>query len=101
MFNIVKMPLALIIVADLWFLPFEALSGDLKSLTLESDDIQCVSCALTIKRQIGKIQGVAAVEVSARTKRIHVKYDGTTLSDKEIMRKLTALGYRAKAVLSP
>ncbi len=43
--------------------------------TFSVPNISCNHCVMTIKREIGALQGVSAVDASAETKRVTVSYD--------------------------
>lgn len=75
---------------------FVAFSGELKSLDLQSKDIACPACALSIKRAINAMEGVKQVKVSAGTKKIHVEYDSGNVTENQIIQKITGLGFKVK-----
>ena len=90
--------LSVIIVTAVAIFPFKALSGDFKSLNLQSNDIECVSCALNIKNNVSKITGVKKVEVSASAKKIHLEYDGDMVSENQIMQRIKSLGFKIEKI---
>ena len=44
------------------------------SIRLYADDISCQHCAMTIKRELGALAGIANVQVDVATKAIDLEY---------------------------
>jgi Cu+-exporting ATPase len=76
----------------------ELLTGNVKSLDLQSKDISCASCALTVKRSVSKMDGVMKADVSAGTKMIHVEYDDSKLTDSQIKKKINSVGFKVERI---
>jgi copper chaperone CopZ len=74
----------------------ETLSGEVKSLDLQSKEISCASCALTIKNTVSKMPGVMKVDVSAGTKTIHVEYDDSRVTVGQIIHKINSAGFKVE-----
>jgi len=47
----------------------------MEKITLSIPTISCEHCVMTIKRELGEIQGIKEVEGDATTKKITVKWD--------------------------
>ena len=47
----------------------------MKKITLSIPTISCEHCVMTIKRELGEIQGIKEVEGDATTKKITVQWD--------------------------
>lgn len=56
-------------------------------------DFSCPSCANNVERAIGKLDGVAAVEVHFTTGRVKVEYDGSQIGTSEIEAIIEKQGY--------
>lgn len=65
----------------------------LEKMTLTVPDISCGHCEQTIREEIGKMGGVAAVTPSALTKLVVLEYDPAKVSLDTIKEKLAAVGY--------
>lgn len=74
----------------------EAVPGEVKSLDLQSKDISCASCALTVKKAVSKMPGVIKVDASASMKKIHVEYDDSKVTDSNIIQKINSLGFNVE-----
>ncbi len=65
-----------------------------KHIQLVAPDISCHHCAMTIKRELGSVEGITSVSVDVPTKTIDLEYtDDKALSEaKEV---LNDIGYPA------
>jgi copper chaperone len=57
-----------------------------KQVTLHAEDISCPHCAMTIKRELGALEGITRVDVDVPTKTIVLEY-----ADDDVLAKATAL----------
>jgi copper chaperone CopZ len=73
-----------------------AFSGELRTLELYSKNIACSSCALHIKKIVGRMEGVKEIKVSSVNRKIHVQYDSSMISEDLIIRKINDLGFEVK-----
>jgi len=89
----IKLFVLMMSIAGVTMLASESLSNKVKFLDLESRDIRCGSCALTIKRAVNKVDGVKRVDVSTSTKGIHVEYDEDRVTENQIMEKIIDAGF--------
>jgi copper chaperone len=62
------------------------------SKTFEVPNISCHHCAMTIKRELGALDGVRDVEVDVDTKRVTVEWDDT-ITWEAIADLLTEINY--------
>lgn len=74
----------------------EVFPREVKSLDLQSKDISCASCALTVKKAVSKMTGVIKVDVSASTKKTQVEYDDNKVKDTTIIEKINSLGFKVE-----
>jgi copper chaperone len=58
-----------------------------------SEEISCEGCANAIKRALGRMDGVKAVEVSVPDKDIQVVYDDAALTSHQVLERLSRAGY--------
>jgi copper chaperone len=63
------------------------------TLTLRAPAIACEGCAQAIKRTLGSMPGVDAVEVEVSSKEISVQYDGSQVDETAIRERLHRAGY--------
>jgi copper chaperone CopZ len=66
--------------------------GAMRERTVLAPDISCGHCAMTIKREIGRLPGVASVEVNVEARQVTVHWDEST-PWADIADKLTEIGY--------
>ncbi len=63
-----------------------------KRIVLQSPDISCKHCAMTIKRELAPVEGVMSVEVDVPTKTVNLEYaDDAALARAKAM--LQEIGY--------
>jgi copper chaperone len=62
--------------------------------TVYIPSISCGHCVMTIKREVGKLEGVEAVEGDEKTKKVTVKWRNPTTWEK-ISATLKEAGYQA------
>jgi copper chaperone CopZ len=55
--------------------------------------IHCDACAGAIKRSLGKLPGVQAVDVDVDGKRVSVQYDNAQLSETALRERLALAGF--------
>lgn len=65
----------------------------LERVTLTAPDISCGHCELTIREEVGALDGVASVEPSANTKRVTVAFDPARVSLAQIESTMDDAGY--------
>jgi copper chaperone CopZ len=65
--------------------------------TGHSSEIECDGCANSIRRTLGKIDGVSEVEVEVAEKRIQVQYDPAKTNEASIKERLSLAGFPADA----
>lgn len=64
--------------------------------TLTAPDISCGHCELTIKEEVGALDGVASVEPSANTQLVTVTFDPARVSLAQIEAAMDEAGYPVK-----
>ena len=58
--------------------------------------IQCEGCANAIKRSLGKLQGVQAVNVDVDGKRVSVQYESAEIDEAALRDRLALAGFPAE-----
>ena len=58
----------------------------------EVPNISCPHCAMTIKRELGELEGVASVDADVETKTVEVKWEAPATWD-SIRELLTEINY--------
>lgn len=61
---------------------------DIKGMT-------CTACALTIERQLGKIDGVESVSVNYATEQMQIRFDDSVVTNEDIHTAVDKVGYEA------
>lgn len=64
-----------------------------KSFTIEG--MSCASCAQTIEKATKKLPGVQESSVNLATEKMHIQYDESSLTDKDIQEVVRQSGYKA------
>ncbi len=64
-----------------------------KTVTLSVPDMNCTACPITIKKVLSKIDGVSAIEVSARAREAVVTFDDTKTNVKALTTATANVGY--------
>jgi copper chaperone CopZ len=64
------------------------------TLTLPVDGMTCSGCENAVKRALGAMPGVSAVEASHHDHRVVVTFDPAALGAGDLERKIDQLGYR-------
>lgn len=65
----------------------------MEKIVVVAPDVSCQHCAMTIKRALGRVRGVQAVEVDVPTKKVSVDYDPAQVNSEAIEQVLTEEGY--------
>ncbi len=63
------------------------------TVTYHTPAIHCDGCANSIKRSLGKLNGVEETTVDVATKSVTVSYDETMTKDADIRTRLEAAGF--------
>ncbi len=61
--------------------------------TLKVPTIHCEGCVNSIKRSLGRLQGIQTVQVDLGRKQVSVEYDAEKLDTKAIKERVEAAGY--------
>ncbi|AEB30572.1 copper transporter ATPase [Carnobacterium sp. 17-4] len=64
-----------------------------KSFTIEG--MSCASCAQTVEKATKKLPGVKEASVNLATEKMHIQYDESILTDKDIQEAVNQSGYKA------
>lgn len=67
----------------------------LTTVVIPVEGMSCVSCAATIKKRLGSLNGVEDVEVSLGERQARVRFDPSLLSPDRLRAAINDLGYRA------
>ena len=70
-----------------------ARTPSLKTQQMQVGGMDCASCALKIESSLEKLAGVTEVAVNAATGRLTVSYDPQQVSQADIQKRVTSLGY--------
>ena len=70
-----------------------ARTPSLKTQQMQVGGMDCASCALKIESSLEKLAGVTEVAVNAVTGRLTVSYDPQQVSQADIQKRVTSLGY--------
>ena len=62
-------------------------------ITLNAPDISCAHCVMTIKEEVGALDGVASVEANEGTKKVEVSFDPNRVTVAEIEVAMDEAGY--------
>jgi Zn2+/Cd2+-exporting ATPase len=73
----------------------------LKTQRMQVGGMDCTSCAMKIEGAVEKLAGVAEISVVVATGRLIVTYDPTRVSEADIQKQVTGLGYTIGAEKSP
>ncbi|MGE5620694.1 MAG: heavy-metal-associated domain-containing protein [Sphingomonadaceae bacterium] len=65
----------------------------METKTLHAPDISCMHCVAAIRRAVGKLEGVSAVEADPSTKDVRVTYDPTKVELARIKQAMADEGY--------
>lgn len=68
----------------------------MNTITLNVDNIKCHGCANTIKKEIGKLNGVENVEVNPVDGTVKISYESRKNIRDVFLKKLRKLGYPEK-----
>lgn len=63
------------------------------SVSIKVGEIRCASCENTIRRALGRLDGVRAVVPSAERNDVRVSYDDALVSEDELRATLSEVGY--------
>lgn len=69
------------------------MNGKYKSENIEIGGMDCPDCALRIEKAIGKLPGVASVQVNFMNSRLNVKWDKDKTRLKDIYKAIRSAGY--------
>lgn len=68
--------------------------AQLKHETIQLGGLHCKDCAGSIERVVGRLPGVASATASYATEKLHLVYDVRQAGPQDVVREVTALGYR-------
>jgi len=74
---------------------FTNCSGDLRDIHLLVEGIHCPACVWLIERGLRREPGVISAEVSLTTKRVHLRWDSSSVQLSRLIKALTRIGYSA------
>lgn len=70
-----------------------AVWAESRTLTLEVPGMTCVTCPITIKKSLERVQGVTAVDVHYDQKTVTVTYETTKTDPGALIQATTEAGY--------
>jgi mercuric ion binding protein len=65
----------------------------MKTVTLLVSGMTCAACPITVKKALGKVEGVGAIEVSYEKKEAVVTYDDTKTNVEALTKATEGAGY--------
>src|SRR5215831_6174655 len=71
------------------------LSNGLRRIVVSVEGLSCVTCEISVRRALRKVDGVKSVEVSAATKTATVEYEPAKTNAEQLVAAINATGYRA------
>jgi copper chaperone CopZ len=63
------------------------------TLQTQCPDIECDGCAQSIRRVLGRVEGVEAVEIGVTEKRVAIQFDPSRTSEALLRERLTKAGF--------
>lgn len=69
--------------------------ADTKNACFNVEGMTCVTCTVTTKAAIKKLNGIKDIQVSLEEKSAVIKYDDALTSSDEIRKKIDSVGYKA------
>ncbi len=67
----------------------------METKTLHAPDISCMHCVMTVKKAVGKLEGVSGVEADPSTKDVQVTFDPRKVDLARIKQAMADEGYPA------
>ncbi len=67
--------------------------SEVKEITLPVTGMTCANCALTIERNVRKLQGVSVANVNLASEKLTVNFDPTLLDERGIIARVERIGY--------
>ncbi|MBG0808462.1 mercury resistance system periplasmic binding protein MerP [Methylosinus sp. H3A] len=64
-----------------------------RTVTLSVSNMTCAACPITVKKALGKVEGVGAIEVSYEKKEAVVTYDDAKTSVEALTKATEGAGY--------
>lgn len=71
----------------------------MKTVTLSVPGMNCATCPITVKKALGKVEGVAKTEVNPETRTAMVTFDDTRTSLEALTRATGDAGYPSTLVV--
>ncbi len=82
-----------LLIALLACVPLAVLAATPKTVTLAVQNMTCELCPITVKKSLGKVPGVSAVQVDFDKKTATVTYDADKAQPDALTRATTNAGY--------
>ena len=67
--------------------------AEIKTVTLDLPTMNCVTCPITVKKSLEKINGVNSADVDYKTKQAVVRFEDTKTDTKALTTATTNAGY--------
>jgi Cu2+-exporting ATPase len=74
---------------------FVADLGQVRSIHLLVEGIHCAACTWLIERSLNALPGVVEVKVNLANRRVHVRWDNTSIKLSQIIQRMGGIGYAA------
>lgn len=74
---------------------FVRAEGDINEVSIIIEGIHCAACIWIIEKVLMETEGVEAARINFSTNRAHIQWDAAKIGIKEILSKITSLGYGA------
>ncbi len=65
----------------------------METKTFRVPNITCDHCVMTIRRELGELEGVASVQANSQTQGVTVEWDETSLSWEQVRHLLEEIHY--------
>lgn len=88
--KILALTLCVVLVTPAWSAP--------RTVTLSLPTMDCPVCPITVKKALGKVEGVSRAEVDFAKRQAVVQFDDAKTSAETLMRATTDAGYPSTVV---
>jgi len=78
-----------------------ALAGETKKATLGVKGMTCSGCALTVKSQVKKIEGISSIDVDLKAGKATFEYDPEKVSPEQVADEINEMGFKASVPETP
>jgi Cu+-exporting ATPase len=69
-----------------------------RQIDLAIRGMTCAACSTRLERALGRVDGVGQASVNLTTERAAIRFDGSRVQVEELIRRVTAAGFKAQIV---